>query len=145
MQIRGSNRNLRKANTPAENTETKWEATGTPEIDSRQLKILTVEGPQENCWLVDSATNVHVCNNQLLITEYRERPTKIGGSISDGVSPGRGKIRLRLALKDDSERLIPNLQNIYYVPNSLCNLVSLGLLNESGIYHDNKNEILYQV
>ena len=34
MRTRGSNRNLRKANTPAENTETKREATGTPEIDS---------------------------------------------------------------------------------------------------------------
>ena len=34
MRTKGSNRNLRKANTPAENTETKREATGTPEIDS---------------------------------------------------------------------------------------------------------------
>lgn len=77
--------------------------------------------------------------------EYREQPTKIGGSTSDGVSPGQGKIRLRLGLKDGSEGLILNLQNVYYLPNSPCNLVSLGLLNNSGIYHDNENETLYEV
>ena len=74
-----------------------------------------------------------------------EQPTKIGGSISDGISPGRGKIRLRLSLKDGSEGLILNLQNIYYLPKSPCNLVSLGLLNDSGIYHDNENKTLYEV
>lgn len=79
------------------------------------------------------------------MTGYQELPTRIGGSTSDGVSPGRGSIRLRLALKDGSEGLIPNLRNVYYLPNSPCNLVSLGLLNDSGIFHDNENETLYQV
>lgn len=79
------------------------------------------------------------------MTEYRELPTRIGGSTSDGISPGRGKIRLRLGLKDSSEGLILNLRYIYYLPNSLCNLVSLGLLNDSRIFHDNENETLYQI
>ena len=79
------------------------------------------------------------------MTEYREWPTKIGEYMLDEVFPGREKIRLRLAPNDGFEELILNLQNVYYLPNSLCNLVSLGLLNNSGIYHDNKNETLYQV
>lgn len=79
------------------------------------------------------------------MTEYREQPTKIGGSTSDGVSPGRGRIRLRLGLKDGFEGLILNPQNVYYLPKSPCNLVSLGLLNDSGIYHDNENEVLYKI
>ncbi len=62
------------------------------------------------------------------------------GSTSDGSSPGRGKIRLRLGLEDDSEGVILNLRNVYYLPSSPCNLVSLGLLNDSGIFHDNRNE-----
>ena len=79
------------------------------------------------------------------MTEYQERPTKVGGSTSDGVSPERGKVRLRLGLEDDSEGLILNLQNVYYLPNSPCNLVSLGLLNNSGIFHNNEHENLYQI
>lgn len=79
------------------------------------------------------------------MTEYRERPTKINGSTSDGISSGRGKIRLGLGLKDGSERLILNLRNVYYLPKSPCNLVSLGLFNDSGIYHENENETLYEV
>ena len=58
---------------------------------------------------------------------------------------GRGRVRFRLALKDGLKSLILNLRNVYYLLNSVCNLVSLGLLNDSGIFHDNKNETLYQV
>lgn len=79
------------------------------------------------------------------MTEYQELPTRIGGSTSDGLSPSRGRIRLRLALKDRSKGLVLNLCNVYYLPNSPCNLVSLGLLNDSGIFHDNENETLYQI
>ena len=65
--------------------------------------------------------------------------------MSDGVFLGREKIQLRLTLNDGSERLILNLQNVYYLPTSPCNLVSFGFLNDSDIYYDNENEILYQV
>lgn len=75
--------------------------------------------------------------------DYHEHPTKIGGSTSDGISPGRGKVRLRLAKKDGSEGLILNLSNVYFLPNSPSNLVSLALLNDSDLLHDNENEVLY--
>lgn len=104
-----------------------------------------MEGPRQNCWLVDSAADVHVCNDKSIMTAYQERPTKVGGSTSYGVSPGRGRVRLRLGLEDGSEGLILNLENVYYLPNSPCNLVSLGLLNNSGIFHDNEHQNLYQV
>lgn len=70
---------------------------------------------------------------------------KVGRSTSDEVLPGKGKIQLRLRLDDNSEGLILNLHNMYYFPNSLCNLVSLGLLNNSGIYYDNKHKSFYQI
>lgn len=96
-------------------------------------------------WLVDSGADVHVCNDLDLMTEYHERPTQIGGSTSNGVSPGRGKVRLRLSQKDGSEGVILNLKDVFYLPSSPSNLVSLALLNNSGIFHDNENETLYDV
>ena len=102
-----------------------------------------MEGQRQNCWLIDSAADVHVCNDKSIMMEYQERSTKVGGSTSDGVSPGRGKVCLRLGLEDDSEGLLLNLQNVYYLPNSPCNLVSLGLLNNSGIFYNNEFENLY--
>ena len=86
-----------------------------------------------------------MCNNQSLMTEYCLYTTRIGGSTLDGISPGRGKIRLRLALKNGSEGLILNLSNMFYLPNSPYNLLSLGLLNNSGIYHDNENKTFYKI
>ena len=34
---------------------------------------------------------------------------------------------------------------VYCPPSSLCNLVSLGLLNNSGIFYDNENATLYRL
>ena len=65
--------------------------------------------------------------------------------MSDRISLGQGKIRLKLGLKDKSEGLVLNLQNIYYLSYSQCNLVYLGLLNNSRIYLDNENKTLYKV
>lgn len=79
------------------------------------------------------------------MTKYYNKPTRIGESTSDGLSPGKGKIRLQLGLKDSSKGLILNLRNVYYLPSNPCNLVSLGLLNDSRIFHDNRNETLYQL
>lgn len=66
------------------------------------------------------------------------------GSTSEGVSPGRGKVRLRLSQKDGSEGVTLNLSDGYFLPHSPCNL-SLGHLNNHNVYHDNENETLYHV
>ena len=79
------------------------------------------------------------------MTDFIENPTKVGGSTSDGISPGRGKVKIRLALKDGTEGLILTLTNVFYLPNSQSNLVSLGLLNNAGIYHHNEEETLYDL
>ncbi len=107
--------------------------------------MLSVEEPCHNYWFIDSAADIHVCNDRSLMTEYYEKTTRIGGSKADGFSSGRGRIRLRLGLEDGSEGMILNLRNVYYLPSSPCNLMSLGLLNDSGIFHDNGNETLYQL
>lgn len=104
-----------------------------------------MEGSREICWLVDSAADVQVCKDRHLMTDFQDRPTKVGGSTSDGISPSQGKVKLRLLLQDGSEGLNLNLNNIYCLPNSPCNLVSLGRLNNSRIYHKNKDKTLYDV
>lgn len=79
------------------------------------------------------------------MTNYIEKPTRIGGSTSEGVSPGRGKVRLRLAISKDIDKqgVTLTLNNVYYLPSSPSNLVSLALLNDNKIYYDNENETLY--
>lgn len=83
------------------------------------------------------------------MTKYQEKYTKVGGSIFNGVSPRRAKVHLRLGLrlglKNDIEGLILNFCNVYYLQNSLCYLISLGLLNNSKIYHNNKQKNHYQI
>lgn len=123
----------------------KQEISAPPEINSWKPKILVVKDPQHSCWFVDSATDTHVYNNLLLMTQYQKPPIKIGEFISDRISLGWGKIRFRLGFQSGSKGLILNLLNVYYFLYSLYNLVSLELLNNSRFYHNNKNKMLYKV
>lgn len=54
-------------------------------------------------------------------------------------------MKLRLSLKNGSERLVLNPVDVFYLPNSHCNLVSLGRLNNSRTFHINEDEDLYHV
>ena len=77
------------------------------------------------------------------MTEYTEKPMRVGESTADGVSPGRGKVKIQRAQKNGSEGLVLTLTNVFDLPNSSSNLVSLDLLNNTKIYHCNKDQILY--
>lgn len=70
-------------------------------------------------------------------------PTRVGGSIVNGVLPRHIIIQIRLVLKNESKGFIFNLQDIYYLPNSPSNLISLSLLNDISIFYDNKHHNLY--
>lgn len=72
--------------------------------------------------------------------KYQGLLIKIGGSTSDRVFLAKKKLQFWLTLQDELESLILNLQNIYYLSNSLYNLISFNLFNDSGIFYDNKNE-----
>ncbi len=95
-------------------------------------------GPRQDYWLINSTADVYVCNDLRLITNFAERPTRVGESTLDGILPRRGTVQIRLALENGTERVILNLQNVYYLPNSPSNLISLSLLNDASIYYDNK-------
>ena len=92
---------------------------------------------------MDNAVDVHMYNNLKFLIEYLARPTKVVGSTSDGILQGYGTVKIRLVKKDGSKKVILNFQNVFYLLNSLLNLISLGLLNDTNIYHVNKNQILY--
>lgn len=76
---------------------------------------------------------------------FVENSTKVKGLTSDGISPDREKVKIKLVLKDGKKKLLFILINIFYFPNSLSNLVSLSLLNDAKIYHHNKDQILYNL
>ncbi len=143
MKSRGSRTKLRKNAEASTQSSSSSTSANIPVQKSWQPKVLAFQGPQSASWLVDSAADVYVCNDKELMTDYCKRPTRIGGSTSDGISTGRVKVKLRLSLENGLEGVILDLNDVYYLPSSLSNLASLRLLNDHDIYHDNKNETLY--
>lgn len=93
--------------------------------------------------MVDSAANVYIYNDWRLITNYTEKPIRVGGFTADRVLLGKKKVKIRLAKKDGSEGLILTLINIFYILYSSLDLISFSLLNNVGYYYPNKDQILY--
>lgn len=91
------------------------------------------------------AVDIYACNDRYLMIEYRKQPTSMGGLTSNRVLSSHGKIRLRLVLEKNPKDLILNPQNVYYLVNNPCNLINLGLFNNSEIYYNNKWETLYYI
>lgn len=80
-----------------------------------------------------------MCNNLKLIPNFRNNFIKVKGLILEDIFSEHGTVKIRLAIEDGREGLILKLRNIFYFPNSLLNLDSLGLLNNAKIYYDNEN------
>lgn len=92
---------------------------------------------------MNSIANIHIYNDQTLIIKYQERSTGVEEFIFNKTLLDRKKIRLCFALENDSKKLVFNFHYIFYLQNSLYNLVSLTYLNNSNIFYNNKNKILY--
>lgn len=73
---------------------------------------------------------------------FTVNPTKVGRSTSDGISLGKGKVKIWLALKDEAKVLILILTNVFYLSNNPSNFVNLGLLNVR-IYYHNEEKTFY--
>ena len=104
-----------------------------------------MQRPKNDSWLVDNAADVQGYNDKRLMTKYPKLSTYIRGFILNGIFPEQRKVNLHFFLKDKSKRFILNLVDTFYLPNSLYNLISLAHLNNSGIFHNNKDENLYYI
>lgn len=77
------------------------------------------------------------------MTNCTENSTKIRGLTSDGISFSKSKVKIKLILKNRTNRLVLTLTNVFYLSYNLLNLVSLDFLNNMRIYYHNKDQILY--
>lgn len=92
---------------------------------------------------MDSTTDIYIYNDKKLITDFEENTIKVGRFILDGILPDRKRVKIRLVLKDNIEKIVLTLINLFYFLHSLSKLVSLGLLNNLEIFHHKKDQMLY--
>ena len=79
------------------------------------------------------------------MTDFKENPTKVGGSTSDGIHRAEEKSKSDWHCKMEKKGLVLTLTNVFYLPHSPSNLVSLGLLYDAGIFHHNEDQTLYDL
>lgn len=101
--------------------------------------VLAIISSTKNCWLLDTASNEHVCNNRNLFVEYYDDPITITGATASSISPGKGKIEINLALENGTQGSKMTLSQVMYMPQCPANLVSNYKLNRSGVYWHSMN------
>lgn len=68
-----------------------------------------------------------------------EKSTRLRESTADAISPVREKVKIQLTKKNSSKDLMLMLTNVFYLSNSLLNLIRLGHLNDARIYNYNND------
>lgn len=81
---------------------------------------------------------MHIYNNKRLIINFKENLIKVRVSTSNGILLGRKKV-IGLALQDRIEKLVLTSTNVFYLFFNPSNLMSLGILNNMGIFYYNEN------
>ena len=99
--------------------------------------------PRQNLWVLDNASDVHVCNNKESMLTYTEESSAMTGATAIGTSPGKGTSHLKLAQKDGSPGSKLNLSRVWYIPECPVNLISQARLNDSGIHYNDETWELY--
>ena len=67
---------------------------------------------------------MHVSNQLENFFSYADNPNAMTGATSSEISPEQEITRLHLKLKDKTKRAILMLHNVWYIPQSLANLVN---------------------
>lgn len=94
---------------------------------------------------VYDTADICICNNSNFMTLFYNKPIQTKGSILDDMFPGQRKIQLNLSQKDKTKGVILNFKNVFFLLSSLCNLISLTLLNNHKIFYNHKNKTLYDL
>lgn len=116
-----------------------------PNHEKWQPKILTINRSRIASWFVESIVNVYGYNNCELMNKFYNRLMQIDSFILDELSPTREKVWLCPSQKNGTINVIFNLKNIFFLPNSPCNLVNLTLFNNNRIFYNDENKILYNL
>lgn len=77
------------------------------------------------------------------MTNFIERPTRVGRSTLDRILPRQRTVWIRLALENGMKEIILNFWNLYYLSNGPSNLISLNLFNNADICYNNEQQALY--
>lgn len=94
---------------------------------------------------MDCASDVCICNERSMFSNFTVITTLLSGVASQGVSPGWGTVVLPLALEDGQQGAILSMSHVYYILQSPSNLISLAKLNDVGLYWDNQTWNLYDI
>lgn len=70
---------------------------------------------------------------------------QIGGFILDEISSSQKKVRLCLNERNNTEKVIFDLKDVFFLLNNRYNLVGLALLNNHDIFHNNNNKTFYNL
>ena len=125
-------------------TKPSKEETTTPDGPVSSFAVGRISFKLENCWILDSGADVHICNDPSRF-EF-DRPASEDSIIFSGRTTysieayGSVMITAKAPLGPISIRLV----NVALVPGFFTSLVALRRLTEKGVHWDTKNERLHR-
>ena len=103
------------------------------------------KGHERNDWILDGGATVHITNRKVNLSNFQEHHVAVGGSGGISISPGKGTMTVKLALRDGSLGTTLNLQEVWYMPDCACSAISQPVLNTHGVFYNDATWDIYRL
>lgn len=109
---------------------------------SNSIETSTPHHQLQDSWIVDSGSDVHVCNNRSRYIDFRPEEDAIiqFGNTSEKIA-GYGTVEV-YGRTPQNKPFIARLKNVAYVPGFLTNIISTDLSANRGIYFNQRRMVL---
>ncbi|POM60868.1 LOW QUALITY PROTEIN: Reverse transcriptase family protein, partial [Phytophthora palmivora] len=105
-------------------------------ISRDSLTVSSVTESRGGCeWVLDSASDVHVCNRQNLLSELENDSTHVFQGYDGGISGDEkvGKVQLQIKnSKQPHQDVVLKLKNVLFKTSAPDNLLSLDVMEKDG-------------
>jgi hypothetical protein len=94
-------------------------------------------------WIYDTGASFHICNDWLLMEDVVQGEPRTTTTANGGTQSGNLFGRVKVVVKCANDKRVITLNDVLYIPESPCNLVSEGTFYKKGLYLDAQQNVIH--
>ena len=106
--------------------------------------VAAANGPlTKGSWIFDTGASYHVCNDLRIMKEVVQGEIRTTTAATGQTQSGNLFGKVRIVVKCETDKRIITLNDVMYIPESPCNLVSDGKFRRKGLYLDGQKDVIH--
>ena len=97
----------------------------------------------KDSWIYDTGASFHICNNWIMMEDVVQGENRTTTTSNGGKQTGNLTGKVNLVVKCGQGKTIITLNDVLYIPNAPCNLVSEGKFYRKGLYLNAQRNLIH--